>query len=277
MTRITPRVFQALSVVALLLSAATSHPSFTQTPAAPADQTPATAPAQRQLLSVTMVSVKPEAITEFQNLMKNETNPALRKGGLKWRNVWQTTIAAGNPFEYVIVAPIDSFAQYDGAGPLEKALGKDGFAAWQAKANRLITGVHRYIIRTRPDLSLQGKMTGPPKMAVVTSLSIAPGHNQDYENYLKNDFLPVIKQSQGAVYLVSETLFGGDGNEYVTLTLRDSFADLDKGPITIQVLGEEGARKLVQKMPAGTVTHIERSLVQFVPELSIMPTEAANK
>jgi hypothetical protein len=114
-------------------------------------------------------------------------------------------------------------------------------------------------------------------MAVVSALSIAPGHNQDYENYIKNDYLPVMKQSQGAVYLVSETLFGGDGNEYVTLTLRDSFADLDKGPIAIQVLGEEGARKLVQKMPAGTVTHIERSLIQFVPELSIMPTEAANK
>lgn len=53
--------------------------------------------------------------------------------------------------------------------------------------------------------------------------------------------------------------------------MRDSFADLDKGPVLIQALGPEGAQKLVQKMPAGTVVHVERSIARFVPELSIMP------
>ena len=75
----------------------------------------------------------------------------------------------------------------------------------------------------------------------------------------------------GVTYLVSQTIFGGDGNEYVTLTMRDSFADLDKGPVLIQALGAEAAEKLVQKMPAGTVVHLERSIARFVPDLSIMP------
>ena len=75
----------------------------------------------------------------------------------------------------------------------------------------------------------------------------------------------------GVTYLVSQTIFGGDGNEYITLTMRDSFADLDNGPVLIQAIGPEAAQKLTQKMPAGAVVHLERSIARFVPELSIMP------
>jgi hypothetical protein len=272
MRRIIARVFQTLCVAGLLLAAAQSQPSFAQTTNTNTGQTAAPAPGQRQWLSITVVSVKPEMMTEFQNFVKNETNPALRKGGAMWRDVW-TTAASGDAFEYVIVAPIDNFAQYDGPGPLEKGLGKEGFAAWQAKASRYVNSVRRFVIRTRPDLSYEGKRTGPPKLAVVSHIHLATGRGQDFEDYTKNDFLPVVKQGQ-ATYRVAETVFGGDVNEYITLTLRDSFADLDKGPVTVQVLGAEGAAKLFQKLPAGTVVHIERYVARFVPELSIMPAEA---
>jgi hypothetical protein len=75
----------------------------------------------------------------------------------------------------------------------------------------------------------------------------------------------------GITYLVSQTIFGGNANEYITLTMRDTFADLDKGPVLVQALGPEGAQKLLQKLPAGTVVNLERSLTRFVPELSILP------
>jgi hypothetical protein len=119
-------------------------------------------------------------------------------------------------------------------------------------------------------LSFSAQRTGPPKMAVVTFVHVAPNRNNDFENYLKNDFVPVMRQA-GVNYLVSQTIFGGNGNEYIALTMRDSFADLDKGPVHVQVLGQEGAQKLMQKMPAGAVMNLERSIARFVPELSIMP------
>ena len=81
----------------------------------------------------------------------------------------------------------------------------------------------------------------------------------------------VMKQAK-VPYLVNQTLFGGNANAYVTLTLRDSFADLDKGPVVTQALGQEGAEKLYKNLPPGTVVHLERSLSRFVPELSIMPS-----
>ena len=266
MRTIAHRVPRALACIALLLGVAQLNPSMAQTPI----PTPPTAPPS-QWLVITQISVKPEMMVQFQNFMKNTTNPALRKGGLKWREVWQSTNYAGDAFEFVLVAPFDKFADFDGPSPIEKALGSQGFADWSAKAGSLVKSVHRYIIRTRPDLGVMSKAYAP-KLAVVSSIHVANGRNQDFENYIKNDFAPVMAKA-GATYLVSETIFGGDANEYVTLTLRDSFADLDKGPVPRQVLGDEGAQKLFAKQPAGAVTHIERTIVRLVPELSIMPAE----
>jgi hypothetical protein len=231
--------------------------------------TPQAAPTP-EFLSVTVVSVKPEMMVEFQNFMKTTTNPALKKGGLKWREVWQNTGAAGDAFEFVLVSPVAKLAEFDGPAALEKGLGPQGWSAWQTKAASLVNSVRRFIIRTRPDLSFAAQRTGVPKLAVVHFVHVAPNRNDDYENFLKNDFVPVMKQA-GVTYLVSQTIFGGNGNEYITLTMRDSFADLDKGPVIIQALGPEAAQKLTQKVPAGAVVHLERSLTRFVPELSIMP------
>jgi len=258
----------ALVLVALLLGVAQSNPSLAQTPS----PSPQAAPPAPAFLSVTIVKVRPEMMGEFQNYMKNTTNPALRKGGLKWREVWQSTIASGDNFEFVIVAPVDKFADFDGPSALERALGGDGFAAWSAKAGSFVTHVHRYIVRTRPDLSHMGKRTGPPKLAVVSSVHVANNRNMEFESFIKNDWMPVMAQG-GATYLVVQTIFGGDANEYITLTMRENFAELDKGPVPVQVLGNDAAQKLLMKVPAGAVTQLVRNVVRLVPELSILPAE----
>lgn len=266
MNHITPMTLLRAFCSATLVLMAAHSPAFAQTQS----PTPQVAPTP-EFLSITMVSVKPEMMAEFQNFMKNTTNPALKKGGIKGREVWQNTGAAGDAFEYVLVTPLAKFADLDGPSALERGLGAQGLPAWQAKANSLVTSVRRFIIRTRPDLSFAAQRTGAPKLAVIHFVRIAPNRNDDYENFLKNDFVPVMKQA-GVTYLVSQTIFGGNANEYITLTMRDNFADLDKGPVHIQVLGQEAGQKLVQKMPAGAVVNVERSITRFVPELSIGPS-----
>lgn len=266
MKHITPMtLLRAFCGATLILMAAHSQQMRAQTPT----PTPQAAPAP-EFLAITVVSVKPEMMVEFQNFMKNTTNPALKKGGLKWREVWQNTGAAGDAFEYVLVSPVAKLAEFDGPSALEKGLEPQGLPAWQNKAGTLVNSVRRFIIRTRPDLSFAAQRTGPPKLAVVNIVQVAPNRNNEFENFLKTDFVPVMKQA-GVTYLVSQTIFGGSGNEYITLTMRDSFADLDKGPVHVQALGQEGAQKLMAKMPAGAVVHLERSITRFVPELSLMP------
>jgi hypothetical protein len=266
MKHITPmRLLRVFCFATLILVAAQSNQILAQNPS----PTPQAAPSP-EFLSITVVSVKPDMMAEFQNFMKNTTNPALKKGGLKWREVWQNTGAAGDAFEYVLVTALAKFAELDGPSALEKGLGAQGVPAWLAKAGSLVNSVRRFVIRTRPDLSFAAQRTGAPKLAVINFVHVAPNRNNDFENFLKNDFVPVMKQA-GVTYLVSQTIFGGNSNEYITLTMRDSFADLDKGPVHVQTLGAEGAQKLMQKLPAGAVVHLERSITRFVPELSIIP------
>ena len=247
----------------ILMGAHSQARAQTPTPTPQAAATP-------EFLALTVVSVKPDMMGEFQNFMKNTTNPALKKGGAKSREVWQNTGAAGDPFEYVFVTPVAKLAEFDGPSALEKGLGPQGMPAWQMKAGSLVNSVRRFIIRTRPDLSFIAQQTGPPKLAVVSFVRVAPNRNDDYEGFLKNDYVPVMKQA-GVTYLVSQTIFGGNGNEYITLTMRNNFAELDKGPVLTQALGQEAAQKLLQKLPAGVVVNLERSITRFVPDLSIIP------
>lgn len=100
---------------------------------------------------------------------------------------------------------------------------------------------------------------------------MAAGRGSEYENWVKNEYLPVVKKASGVSHWLAQTVFGGDANRYVSLVPRNDFADLAKGPVAVQILGAEGNRSMMQKMPAGAIVQVERTLARFVPELSISP------
>jgi hypothetical protein len=262
------RIFFSLIVASLLATLTTitraqssAQPMRAQTNAEP------------QWLLIQVVHVRPEMLTEFLDFVKNEANPALQKGGVKQRHVWETA-TFGEAFEYVAVTPIESLAQLDGDNPIDKALGKEGAAAYRAKARRLIASSHSYAVQYRPDLSLEQQMAGPPKLAVVTSVHIAPGRNQEFENLIKTDVLPTVKKAGLSNYWVHQTSLGGDANEYVIVAPQDSFAEIGKGHPFVRALGQEGAAKLFQKT-AGIIMHTERSIARYNPELSFSPPAPA--
>ncbi len=264
---------RTLTLVLMLFAAALApRGSFAQTPGAG----PSPSPTRGERLAVTVIQVKPEAVMEFENMVRTEINPALAKGGAKWSDVWATA-TFGNGFEYFIVGPIESFAQYDSPGPLMRGLGREGYAAWAARAGKLINGLRTFAMEFNPELSHETKMTGPPKMGVLSFVSVTPGREGEFEGYVRNEMLPVVKRSGVAGYWFHRTLMGGDAGEYITLTLHDNFADLDKGPPWVRVLGREGSAKLLQKLAPGVVTRIERKFVRLVPELTYRPAQTANK
>jgi len=253
--------FVSVLGVALWLGYVTSAQTSGQRPA----QTKTEEAAGPQFLSVVVLHVKPEMVLEWEEFQKKETIPTLQKAGVRQRDAWRT--AVGEAYEVAFVTPMANLAARDDVSPIEKALGADGARAYGEKNRRFVASSRSFIIRTRPDLSYAPTMTEPPKLAVLSSLSIAPGRTTDYETYIKNDILPIQKKAQALGYLVSQTVFGGDGSEFVTLSLVNTFADLDKGPATTRVLGAEGAAKLTAKT-AGIVTHIERIVTRYVPDLS---------
>ena len=234
------------------------------------------AQAQPEWLTMTIIRVKPEMVAAFRNFVRNRTNPALRRGGLMWQDVWQTA-QFGDPFEYVIIAPMQNFAQFDAPGPLERGLGQVGLNAWRQEAGRLVTSVRTLAVRFRPDLSYQTEMTGPPRMGVVTFYHVVPGRNADFEEVLRNDFLPTIRRAQVRGFWVTQAQFGGNANEYITLALRENFAELDRGAPASQVLGPERAAELTRRLNRDNVSHVERMVIRLVPELSFRLTQGANR
>ncbi len=260
-----------LTVVAVSLAMVGAH--LTAQQSAPAAKAPAAAKSAPQPASatplprvaVTIVQIKPELIDEWQDFQKNETIPTLRKGGVTGRNAFVTAI--GESFEYAFLSPVTSFADRDGDSPIVKALGQDGARAFGQKNRRFIAQQRTYVATVRTDLSYQPTPTANLPVVVVANYSIAAGHNTDFESYIKNDLTPAHKQMKTGGFVVQQALFGGDGNSFVVATLLPNFAELDKGPAVVRAYGQARAAAIQQKL-AGIVTHVERTVVRMVPELS---------
>jgi hypothetical protein len=223
-----------------------------------------------QWSAISVVRVKPDMVAEWQDLQKNVVNPALKKAGVKERSIFETAVF-GNSYEYVVITPITSFAQYDEpVSLLRKTLGEEAFRDYVAKSRRCVVSVQTFGELARLDLSYMDKMatmTAPPKLAVVTSASVLPGRNAAFESLIKTDILPVMKKADVIGYFVSQSVFGGDAMSYTSVVFLNSFAEIGKGSPFLRVLGEAGAARLAAKF-AGVVAHQERVIARYTADLS---------
>jgi hypothetical protein len=263
--------FLSLVSLAALVFAGLILPGFAQAqttkpkPASPA--APVVAPAPPRLYQVSVIRVKPDMVNEWTELIKNTAIPALKKAGVKERACWQTA-QFGESYEFVFLTPLESFAQLDEEGPMLKALGEQGYRSYLEKARRMVVSMRTYADQDREDLSYAGNMSLPPKLAVVATVTVAPGRTADFENLLKTDVLPAVKKGEAKAYFVSQTLLGGDISQYTTVTLYDSFADIGKGsPILRGMGGQAGYERFLRKT-AGIVVRTERAVYRYNTELS---------
>ena len=266
MTRhITPtRVFPALSV--LLWATAFTTAGFAQNP------TPT--PPPRQTYQLSIVQVKPEMGLEWREYIKNDANPAAIKAGVTLRQVW-TTATFGEGGEYVIVTPIENFAQFDGPSRMVKAIGQEGATALLAKRQRLINGSRSFAVTARPDLGVAPEPGYQLKLAVSARSIVAQGHMADFVKSTK-ELSAVIAKTNAKGVLVNQIGLGGNPNEFITLVLFDSFDDIDKFP---EALAKAVAEAKLTPEPADTVANSEWRVYRYSPELSIIPApqKAGNK
>ena len=255
--------YSAVLLTALFCNACTSPTSNPTTPAAASTAAPEQASAPRQRYWVTVYRVKPDMMDEYQKFYQKETLPAVQKAGYKQQSVY-VTASLGEAFEFVIIRPIESLKEFDERN-IVKAMGDAGYKAWVAKRGRMIVSSHSYIMQARPELSIAPNPNDTPKLAFVVRRSIAPGRETDYENYIKNDALPIFKKAGPKGFLMNRVGTGGDGEEYISAALVDSFADYEKWTAALL---KEGYDKVTPKR-AGIVVHQESAVYRYVPELSL--------
>lgn len=258
-------------LVALLCNACTTDGDTAPASAAgQANADQASTPSQR--FWVTETHVKPEMMTQFREFYLKETLPAQQKAGVKQQSVW-TTAAFGDAFQYITIRPIEGLQEFDEPSPMTKALGEEGARKWAAKRATMIVSTRSYIMQARPEMSIAPNPNEVPKLVFVVRQSIAPGRSTDYENYIKNDVLPIVKKTNPKGFLFNKVTNGGDTEMYISATFQDSFAEQEKWSAALL---KEGFGNVVAKR-AGLVMHREMAVYRYVPELSLRPQIVAEK
>ncbi|HXA39877.1 MAG TPA: hypothetical protein VNW53_12820 [Phenylobacterium sp.] len=234
----------------MLVGAAGSSAALAQQPAAP------------QAIEITLLHVKPGQEQAFQDWVKNESNPLRIKGGVKDRETWTTTMGLGG--EVYFVRPITGVSSYDTP---PSGVSQAETAAVVAKRQSMILDLRTYLVTPRPELSVAPKPGYRPKLAVLSTQGVAPGHVSAYTTNLRA-LTAVIAKTNAKGVLVSQTGLGGDPNEFNVVVLFDSFADLDRFP------AEFGKAATAAKLPpeaAGVVARTNYRVIRYQPELSIVP------
>jgi hypothetical protein len=224
-------------------------------------------PPPRSWYSVNIVTVKRESVAEWREFQKTQTIPMQQKGGVKQRDTYQSGAPFGDGNTFAIVTPIDKFEDYDKPPLVARVLSGDALQAYQKKNASLTESNRMFAIQDRVELSIAPASTAKIAGIILTDVTVTIGHEQQYEAYLRNDLLPVLKKGNVPGYLVSRTVFGGNASEYHTAQLFESYSDIDKGPVTRRVLGAAGTQALNAKMLAH-VSSINRTILRYVPDLS---------
>ena len=219
------------------------------------------AQAQDTWVRVNIVQVRPERLTDFVELYRDEINPALRKAGVPWRSVWQTG-AFGESYERHFVTPMESFAELDGGGPLGRALGQRKLEQVLERLRRATDRRQSYAVLHRADLSVEGDPSGLP-IARVTNLQVAPGRGAEFEAVLRENLETF--RSAGVVFGVYQRQFGPGPVVWQIVENLRSYAELERGGI-LRAFGDESGRVVGQL--SGVLIGVERTVLEYDPSLS---------
>jgi hypothetical protein len=222
-------------------------------------------PPVRQAVQVT--HVKPDMVNAYQDLLKNELIPNLKKAGIAYRWTWRNG-PFGDNYTFVSEQPITSYAQYDQPGALQRAIGAEGVAKFDAKLWPMIVSQHTYAQTLRQDLSIPSASGQPPALLAVQIFQIGPGKGNDFTSIMTSDYLPNFKKAGLKDFRVYAMNFGAAAGQLVTLRGISKFAELDEpGLLNKAGLTTEQAQQ-VNGRRAAIASVIENDVVRLVPELS---------
>ncbi|MFN0172543.1 MAG: hypothetical protein ACKV22_39695 [Bryobacteraceae bacterium] len=202
-------------------------------------------PSPDRTISVLLVSVKPDMLDEWTDLVKNEVLPALKKAGIPSVTAMQT--ALGNSPEFQFVTPLEKMSMLDLPPVLDRALGKEGGARLNAKLRKCTFVSRNYLATVVGSLSNPAPTDRTLPIRVYSRYRVTPGKTAEYENYIKTEVLPHYKKAGVAMSFSRRGLGAPAAGEVVIVTQYENFAALEGGPPLRKILGEDAYTKLQSK------------------------------
>jgi hypothetical protein len=217
-------------------------------------------------LMITTYRVKPDMVQTWLALEKNDVVPALKKAGVKSRQVYRTVIGETNEFQ--AREPVAGIVIFDGPSPLVKVLGAQKAAALEAKLSDCLESVHREFENRVSEFFVD---PGNAPIQFASKYRPLPGKSFGYTQFYREYMNPVAKQAKkdgtfaGMDYTVSQ-----HGGEWGLITLNmyyDDFAPLDGEPPIAKTLGPEKTREVLAH-GQGLIDPIEWIVRQRVADIS---------
>jgi len=203
---------------------------------------------------------------QFEAFQK-EMMMAFKKAEVPSRIVLQSLM--GDLLEFVSIYPVASFAELDGSSPAERSLGKEGLASLTARIAGALISAHRLATLEMEDLSFRGESKEPASYGMAMFMRTFPGRGPEFEAWLRNDYIPVMKKAEVKSLSVARSVFGANPNEFVIVRQLEKLAEIDAGPPARKVLGVDGSNKLTAKT-AGILESVEYRIYRYRTDLSYM-------
>ena len=179
-----PKAIAFIVVVAAIVVAAIVAVSRAQAPAGP--------PQPR--IQVAVIQLKPDMMTTWEDLQKNEMIPAQKKAGLPWRHTIANG-ASGQGFTRVTLVPLANYAQLDMPGFIQRAVSAEANANYNAKLRPTIESQRTSIVTFQLNDSIMSNASAMQPLMVVQVFHTAPGKGAEFEASLKEDYLPAYKKA----------------------------------------------------------------------------------
>lgn len=230
----------------------------------------------RKLGLVNEFTIKPGMMAAYLQWAEKEAKPLYVKAGIKAGYFFTNLYDTADRNVVTLIEMHDSFAAIRARNEaFNKNNSQEEIAAWNAKSREFIVGIRTYIVETLPELSWANpKMKSQPLYFMVTERHIAPFRSREYEEYLKNDWLPLVKKSESNGSLVSRLRFGGEMGHYFVFGSVHDLTELDQPSKTTQAAGGAEAIAKMQQKLVGIVQRSEQRILRLRPEISILPAPA---
>jgi hypothetical protein len=218
-------------------------------------------------IRIQITQVKPDMSRTYQDLIKSTVVPGLKKAGQPWQWVF-TTGAVGQANTFITARPVASYAEFDQPGALQRAIGADGVASFQAKITPTIVSQQSWIQTLNQNMSLVSNASAPPALVLVQDFQVLPGKNQDFAALMTSEYLPAYKKAGVKDFWVYATNIGGPGGRITTVRPIANYAELDQpGLLNRAGMAQEAIQQLNARRAALTAGN-ETNVSRFVPELS---------
>ena len=199
-----PKAVAFIVVVAAMAIAAFVAVSRAQGPAQP--------PQPRVVVTITQL--RPDMITTWDDLQKNEMIPAQKKAGLPWRHTLGNGIS-GQSFTRVTIGPFAKYAELDMPGGfITRAVSAEANANYNAKIRQTILSQHQSIATLQVNESIVNNSTTMLPFQIVQGAShIAIGY--EYAHAARRIYLDGSPHPEGADFWMGDSRGRWEGDTLV--------------------------------------------------------------